>query len=117
MDNSHMSTVYGVLRKKKLHTESQAGNLNSNKRETLYELCAQPTSNTDFHHLLSSFFSDFGEIQRITSFHAKEKGQYYLVGFVSDNAAVRAANSTGCRMFGFNTVLVPVSTHLAKQCS
>lgn len=112
-----MSTVYGVLRKKKLDTDLQAGILNSNKRETLFDLCAQPTSDADLCHLLSSFFSDFGEIQRITNFHAKGKDRYFLVGFVSDNAAVRAANSTGCRMFGFNTVLVPVSAHLAKQCS
>ena len=87
---------------------SQNGDGSLDRRHALLELCNNQGSGNEFCGALSSFFSDFGEVERISSFNAKGKGSYFLIGFVSDTAAVRAANSTGCSMFGFNTVLVPL---------
>lgn len=111
-----MSTLdeFQDLRGQAMGTEKGSGCLD--RRRALYDLCSNQGSSDEFCGALSSFFSDFGEIQRISSFNAKGKGSYFLVGFVLDTAAVKAANSTGCSMFGFNTVLVPLKNAAESPC-
>lgn len=76
------------------------------KRLALLQLCATPRSNDDLVDVLSKFFSEYGELRKISSFNVNGNGNYFLIDYACDAAAVKAANSTGCCMFGFNTLLL-----------
>ncbi len=78
------------------------------QRHQLLELCAQPKPSNELCAVLSQFFSGFGEVCKVSCFQGKENAAHFLVGFASEKAAVQAANTTGCPMFGFGTVLVKV---------
>ncbi|OQA33029.1 MAG: hypothetical protein BWY57_01509 [Betaproteobacteria bacterium ADurb.Bin341] len=55
---------------------------------------------------LRHVYSEFGEVQHISGFQVDGKKGFFLVSFAEDRSAIKAANATGCGMFGFTTVLV-----------
>ena len=60
----------------------------------------------EIHDALRRAYSEFGEVRHISRFQTEGNKGFFLVSFAEDRSAINAANSTGCGMFGFTTVLV-----------
>lgn len=58
---------------------------------------------------IGQIYSIFGEIRKVSNFSLSGKDHYFLVDFARGASAVNAANSTGCSMFGFSSVLVDLN--------
>lgn len=65
----------------------------------------------EFDEMLSEFFSRFGEVQKICKFTTSQGNGFILVRFACTSAAMNAANSTGCQMFGFCAVRVNLNEY------
>ena len=69
-------------------------------------LSAHPKLHDEFGKELTEFFSEFGEVRKISKFMSNGAAGFVLVCFACTSAAMNAANSTGCSMFGFCAVRV-----------
>ncbi len=58
------------------------------------------------HDALRPIYSTVGDVRHISRCQAEGQKDFFLVSFADDRSAINAANSTGCCMFGFTTVVV-----------